>query len=616
MRYVAAAALLSAAACFGQPTITKVEPPNWWPAHSINPVRLLLHGSGLRGATVMPTGGLRASRIWVNDAGTYLLVDITVPPDAQPGSYPLSIRTPQGNATAPFELSAPLPREGRFQGFSPDDVIYLIMPDRFANGDPTNDDPDISRGLFDRNKPRSYHGGDFQGIIDHLPYLKSLGVTAIWMTPIYDNANRLNPREVYRGEAATGYHGYGAVDYYGVEEHFGSVNLLRKLVGEAHRNGIKVIQDQVANHVGPSHPWVLDSPKPTWFHGTADSHLALSFEIWTITDPHASANLRIPVLEGWFGGVLPDMNQSDPDVAQYEIQNTLWWVGTAGFDGIRQDTVPYVNRSFWRDWTAALKREYPHLRAVGEVLDPDPTITSFYQAGKRQFDGIDTGIDSVFDYPAYFRLRDVFARGEQLDLLPKAFAKDRLYSDPGSLVTFLDDHDVRRFMSEQGATLESLKTALTVLFTMRGIPLLYYGDEIAMPGADDPDNRHDFPGGWRGDPHNAFEQSGRTPEQNAIFDHVRKLTALRSQLEPLRHGDMTTLTVTKNTWVYARETGGASAIVVVNNETESERICLRFHRDGDFRGRLDTASELHIQHGEACVELGAHSAEIFAGANR
>ncbi|MGI8958290.1 MAG: alpha-amylase family glycosyl hydrolase [Bryobacteraceae bacterium] len=610
--------VFSAAPAFANPVVIKVEPPNWWAGHSINPVRLLIRGSGLSGATVSPAAGLSATGVKANSAGTYLFVDITIPPSLRPGSYPLQIRTSDGNAAAPFEIQSPLPGAGRFQGFSQDDVIYLIMPDRFANGDSSNDDPAISRGLFDRSNSRAYHGGDLQGIINHLGYLKSLGVTALWLTPVYDNTNELNRLQAKAGQPVTDYHGYGTTDYYGVEEHLGNLNLLRKLVDDAHRAGMKVIQDQVANHVSPYHPWVIDPPDATWFHGTASHHVNESWQIWTLPDPHAAVELRRDVVDGWFQDVLPDMNQDDPEVARYEIQNALWWVGAAGFDGIRQDTLPYVARSFWSEWSAALKRQYPNLRAVGEVFDKNPAVTSFFQGGAKRFDGVDSGIDTVFDFPTYYAIRDVFARGNAIDSAAETLAGDRLYPNPRSLVTFLGLHDVMRFMNEPGATIEKLKLAFTFLLTARGTPMIYYGDEIGMSGGDDPDNRRDFPGGWREDARNAFEASGRTAQEAAVFDHVRKLNALRAKLEPLRRGEMINLAVTKQTWVYARESGthgvNQAVIVAINNGSSDADVPIRFRVDAEFHSQLGVTENLVLRGGAGQVHLPAHSAEIYSDA--
>ena len=604
-------ALLLPAVAFAGPAVTKVEPPNWWPDHTVNPLRILIHGSGLTGATVLPPKGLAASRVWVNDAGTYLFADIDISKGMTPGSYPLEIRTQHGTAMAPFRLDAPLPPAGRFQGFSPDDIIYLIMVDRFANGDSSNDDPPVSRGLFDRNKPYFYHGGDLQGIIDHLPYLKSLGITALWIAPVYDNTNEPNTRQAVAGKPIADYHGYGATDYYGVEEHFGNLALLRKLVDEAHRHGMKVIQDQVANHVGPNHPWLKDPPKPGWFHGTESHHINETWQIWTLPDINASSELKRSVLDGWFVNALPDMNQEDPDVAQYEIQNALWWVGETGFDGIRQDTLPYVPRAFWRDWSAALKRQYPDLRVVGEVFDQNPAVTSFFQGGAPRYDGIDSGIDTVFDFPAYYCIRDVFAAGKPVDTCAKTLAEDRLYTNPNLLVTFLGLHDVARFMNEKGVTVDNLKLALVFLMTMRGTPMLYYGDEIGMPGGGDPDNRRDFPGGWKDDPRNAFEAAARTPAENAVFNYIRELTSLRAKTEPLRHGKLIQVSVNEQTWVYARVSGSDTALIAINNGEHPADIPIQFEQDGEFQPRLRDGNKLKIQNGRGIVSLPARSAEIY-----
>ena len=550
----------------GAPEILTVEPPSWWPGHSLDPVRVMVRGKGLMGARIESAGvGLVASGVKVNEAGTYLFADLRIDPKADPGPRTIRIRTATGVAEAPFELSRPLPREGRFQGFSSDDVIYLIMPDRFANGDPSNDDPPVSKGLFDRSKDRYYHGGDLQGIIDHLPYLEDLGVTALWLNPWYDNVDHLNERETYGGQAITDYHGYGAVDFYGVDEHFGTLVKLQELVEKAHAAGMKVIQDQVANHSGPYHPWVKDSPTPTWYNGTEAKHLANTWQTWTLQDPSATPEVQRATLEGWFIDILPDLNQDDPEVARYIVQNTLWWVGITGLDAIRQDTLPYVPRRFWRDWMAAIKREYPKVNVVGELFDGDPALVSFFQGGVARFDGIDSGVDTLFDFPSYFKVREAFAQGKPLRDLAMMRARDHLYRDPSRLVTFLGLHDVQRFMSEPGASVRGLELAFTFLLTARGVPLLYYGDEIAMPGGDDPDNRRDFPGGWKGDARSAFEPGGRTPQEREVFEHVRRLARLRAEMPALRGGAATNLAVTERQWVYARKREGQVVVVALNN---------------------------------------------------
>jgi glycosidase len=551
------------------PTVEKVEPPNWWAGHSLNPVRVLVRGSHLAGARAT-CGRLTCSAPKVNAAGTYAFVDVTIPTGTSAGSYPITLRTTAGSVAAPFTVSSALPRAGRFQGFGPEDVVYLIMPDRFANGDTTNDRPAKSPGLIDRSKGRYYHGGDLAGVRQRLPYLKSLGITAVWLNPIYDNNDRLNEKETYDGQAITDYHGYGAVDFYAVDEHLGDLAAFRALVDDAHRMGIKIILDMVANHTGPYHPWVSDSPTPTWFHGTAAKHLANTWQVWTLADPYSAPAMREATLDGWFIDILPDLNQGDPEVARYIIQNTLWWAGVSGIDGIRQDTWPYVPRAFWRDWMTAIKREYPRMDVVGEVFDGDPSLVSFFQGGRRGWDGIDTRVDALFDFPLLFPLRRAFAEGKSLREVAQMLSRDHLYPAPGSLMTFLGNHDVGRFMNEPGATVEGLKLAYTFLLTVRGTPLLYYGDEIAMPGGGDPDNRRDFPGGWPGDPRNAFDVAGRTADQQAVWSHVRRLLELRAERRDLQTARMEHLQAGEQSFVYRR----GRTVVALNNDTAAVTIRL------------------------------------------
>jgi len=594
------------AAAQAAPTVTKVDPPNWWVGHSINPVRLLIRGTGLSGARVKAaTRGIDiAGEPRTNASGTYLFIDVSV---KRAGSHSLTISSDSGSVSVPFEALAPLPPAGRFQGFSEDDLIYLIMPDRFANGDPSNDDPAISKGLFDRSKPRYYHGGDLQGVIDHLPYLKELGATAIWLNPVYDNVNHLNEREKYDGQAITDYHGYGAVDFYAVDEHLGTLAKLRDLTEAAHASGIKLILDMVANHTGPYHPWVEDPPTPTWFHGTAARHLNETWQTWTLIDPHAPPSLRAPTLDGWFVDILPDLNQDDPEVARYLIQNTLWWVDSTGLDGIRQDTLPYVPRAFWKEWMAAIKKQHAKLRVVGEVLNGDPAQVSFFQGGATQFDGIDSGVDALFDFPQYYPLRRAFAQGQSLEELAVMLGHDYLYPNPRNLVTLAGLHDVQRFMNEPGATVDGLKLAFTYLLTSRGIPMIYYGDEIAMRGGDDPDNRRDFPGGWKEDSRSAFTAEGRTPEEENVFAHVRKLAQLRAAFPALRRGSMEQLGAGKDVYVYKRD----AILVMINNGAKPVKITADAAR-GTWRDLLEGAGEIPVHSGLLTVQLGPRSAAIMA----
>ncbi len=605
------------------PEIIKIDPPSWWVKSSMNPVRVLIRGRNLRNAKLQPIGrGLRVvGQPTINPAGTYIFADLSIAPNAIAGERRIRVTTPTGTTEAPFDVLAALNRAGRFQGFSPDDVMYLLMIDRFSDGDQMNNDPPNSRGIYDRGNKFHYHGGDLQGVIDRLPYLKDLGVTAIWLTPWYDNYNGLNHIELKEDKPSTGFHGYNPQDFYGVEEHFGTLSKLQELVEAAHKVGIKIIQDQVVNHTGPYHPWVDDSPTPTWFNGTRKSHLKNVFQTWVLHDPRPVEQLKRETMEGWFLDFLPDLNQHDREVSRYLIQNTLWWIGITGLDGIRMDTWQYVPNEFWRDWTRALKREFPRFTVVGEVKDGDVVHTSFFQGGKVRFDGVDSGLDSLLDFPLFNPIRHAFAEGKPLEDIPKTLAKDYLYTNPEILVTLLGGHDDGRFMSEKGATIEGLKLANTLVLTTRGIPQLYYGDELAMTGADEPTTRKDFPGGFPGDKRNAFTHEGRTGEENDVFNHIRTLNRLRAELEPLRRGELINLHASGQQYAYARKTRAQLAIVVMNNDKNSATAEFDVARLGLANGtqlndRLLKIRTVQVQNGKLRVALPQRSAAILTVSGR
>ncbi|HAF22355.1 MAG TPA: hypothetical protein DCK93_05490 [Blastocatellia bacterium] len=612
---VFAAAIGSAAQ--NAPEVFKVDPPSWWTRSSLNPVRLMIRGKNLSGARVQAlTRGFRVVGIpKVNERGTYILVDVAIAPIAQPGAARLRITTANGIARTSFEILAPLGRNGRFQGFSPADVMYLIMIDRFSDGDPTNNDPPQSRGIYDRKNKFYYHGGDLQGVIDRLPYLNDLGVTAVWLTPWYDNYDHPNQIELKEDKPSTGFHGYNPQDFYAVEEHFGSFAKLRELVDAAHRSGIKIIQDEVVNHTGPYHPWVDDPPTPTWFNGTKANHLKNVFQTWVLHDPRPVEELKRETMEGWFLDFLPDLNQKDPEVARYLIQNTLWWIGTTGLDGIRMDTWQYVPNTFWHDWTSALKREFPKFTVVGEVKDGDVVHTSYFQGGRVR-DGADSGLDSLLDFPLFYAVRHAFAEGHRLDEVPKTLAKDYLYNNAEILVTLLGGHDDGRFMSEKGATLAGLKLANAFVLTTRGVPQLYYGDEIAMTGADEPTTRGDFPGGFPGDKRNAFSPTGRTREEQDLFEYIRKLTRLHTQLEPLKSGALINLYSSDQQYAYARTTKDAAVVVAINNDNKPITIAFevggaRLVNGTRLADRLGSSKDVRVENGKLNVALPSRSAAIF-----
>jgi neopullulanase len=600
------------------PKVHKVEPPSWWAGSSLNPVRLMLRGEGLKGARVgVTTPGLRVVKAAVsNERGTCLFVDVAIAPQASPGVRELRITTVKGTTSAKFEVLPSLRRAGRFQGFSTDDVMYLIMIDRFSDGDPTNNDPPQSRGIYDRKNKFYYHGGDLQGVIDRLPYLKDLGVTAVWLTPWYDNYDKPNEIELKEDKPSTGFHGYNPQDFYAVDEHFGTLPKLRELVDAAHRLGIKIIQDAVANHTGPYHFWVDDPPTPTWFNGTKENHRKNVFQTWVLHDPRPVADLYLETMEGWFLDFLPDINQQDKEVSRYLIQNTLWWIGTTGLDGIRMDTWQYVPNSFWRDWNAALKKEFPKFKVVGEVKDGDVVHTAFFQGGRVRFDGYDSGLDSLLDFPLFYPIRHAFAEGKRLDDIPKTLSKDYLYTNPDTLVTLLGGHDDVRFMSEKGATIAGLKLANAFVLTTRGVPQLYYGDEIAMTGADEPTTRGDFPGGFSGDKRNAFTRAARSKEEQEVFEYIQKLTRLRAELQPLRRGQLVNLYVSEQQYAYARTSRAGTVVTVINNHTKAAEIEINVIPIGLADGeilvdRLGGSQQVQVSGRRLKVSLPARTAAIF-----
>ncbi|HEY9402870.1 MAG TPA: alpha-amylase family glycosyl hydrolase [Pyrinomonadaceae bacterium] len=410
------------------------------------------------------------------------------------------------------------------------------------------------------------------GLIGNLHYFRQLGVTALWLTPWYDNYDGVKscdrPWCPY-----TYYHGYHATDYYAVENRFAdNIGWVTEFIEKAHANGIKVIQDQVANHVGSQHPWVSDPPLDNWFHGTLARHLQNPFRSDLLLSPHASAEARRPTLDGWFSDDLPDMNQDEPEVARYLIQNALWWAEKTGIDGIRQDTIQYMPRPFIRDLSRALRRQYPKLWMVGEVFDRDPAHTSFFLGGRTGWDGIDTELDAVFDFPVWQASLDAFTGKKPLRHLRDTLKYDALYADASRLVTLTNNHDVKRFMSLEGATLEGAMLHMAFTLSIRGTPQIYYGEELAMEGGDDPDNRRDFPGGFPGDPRDAINPEKHTPRQRRMFEWTRDWLKLRRENAPLRRGRQIDLAFDEDTYAFARQLADETIIVAFNRAAAPKQI--------------------------------------------
>ncbi|MGH9941803.1 MAG: alpha-amylase family glycosyl hydrolase, partial [Pyrinomonadaceae bacterium] len=382
-------------------------------------------------------------------------------------------------------------------------------------------------------------------------------------TPWYDNWNGLN-RCAEPWCPNTYYHGYHAVDYYAVEDRFGTMETLRELVQRAHAVGLKVIQDQVANHVGSQHPWVKNPPLDSWFHGTLERHSKNPFRNDLFVNPHTTEAERRPNLDGWFSDDLPDLNQEEPEVARYEIQNALWWVGITGIDGIRQDTIQYVPRLFIRDLNAALDRQYPRLWMVGEAWHEEAAHLSFFLGGRAGWDGVDTRLDSVFDFFLWRNSLEVFTGKRPVRALRDALRLDAVYADAARVVTMTGNHDTPRVASMQGMTPEGAMLHHAFLFTVRGTPQFYAGDEIALEGGGDPDNRRDFPGGFPGDARNAFEPAGRTERERRMHTWVREWLKLRREHAAIRHGRTIDLFYDEDAYAYARQDAEETVIIALN----------------------------------------------------
>jgi glycosidase len=590
---IVAALLLMGGSCFAAaqenpnpdaPVVQKVEPPNWWVGLTPD-VMILLSGKNLNATRASCNlQDVIVNRTQSSSGGDYLFVWLKLNPKLKTGTAVCRITTPKGETTFEFPFASRKAILGRNQGLAPDDVLYLIMPDRFANGDPTNDEPQEFPGSHDRSKARAWHGGDLRGVREHLAYLKDLGITTIWLTPVVKNGTTAD------------YHGYGAVDLYAVDPHLGTIRDYQELVTAAHKQHMKVFFDMVPNHVGPTNPWVAKPPLPDWFHGTTQQHIDsfspmkgsfygrsgdkkdIATDLFeALEDPHTPPAFRRNLTDGWFFGILPDMNTENSIVAEYLLQNAIWWAESSGLDGYRLDTFPYVSRKFWSDWHAGLRKIYPRLSTIGEAFHPDPTVTSFFVGGRKGWDGIDTGLTTVFDFPMFFAIRNVLLKDGPAGAIPNILRQDSLYPYPDYLVPFFANHDVPRFASMEGATPAKLKLAFGLTLTLRGIPQIYYGDEIAMPGGGDPDNRRDFPGGWPGDAASAFTGEGRTPAQQEVFEYVRSLLQLRQQHDALQAGKLWHLYADNSIYIFLRE-------------SENEKIAVAFHK-----GAADFDSKISLQ---------------------
>jgi neopullulanase len=591
----------SAAAINAQPIIAKIDPPNWW-ADMPKPM-LLIQGQHLEGAKFsLSDRALHVERSYVSQNGDW--AEVWLAEDAAKAeTISVTVRTAGGQAIRTYTFAKRRAPHNGFAGFSSKDVMYLIMTDRFADGDVSNDGPEA-----ERSKPRGWHGGDLKGITQHLDYLQQLGITTVWITPVYQN------------HEAQSYHGYGATDLYAVDEHYGSLDDLKTLSAELHRRGMKLVLDTVPNHIGPAHVWVSDPPEPDWFHGSKADHRVAQTNFKPLTDPHAPWLTRRDVTQGWFANTLPDLNQENAAVAQYLTQNAVWWIEQAGLDGLRIDTFPYVGREFWHGYHAALHALYPRLTTVGEVFNGDATITSAFAGGVTR-NGVDTGLDTPFDFPTYFALRDVFLHNAPMSRLTDVLRLDALYPHPERLVPFLGNHDTVRFLSEPGASADKLKLAFATLLTMRGMPQIYSGDEIAMSGGEDPDNRRNFPGGFAGSGESAFTTDTRQGSQREMYDWVHGLLAVRRSQPALQTGEEQVLPGSDQVLAFVRgsalESGcssGERVVVLVNKGEQAESVTLTETNtalDGCKSAKLLWGAEAPVRVAEDAVQVAVPAGQVM-----
>jgi glycosidase len=548
------------------PVVEKIEPGNWWTGMEWDTVQLLVYGRDLDGLTArFPAAG--PTVLATHDAASagYAFIDIHIPEGVEAGVYALELSRGGETRTVGYPVMAREPAEGRYRGFGPEDVVYLAMPDRFANAVPGNDRVAGLPDEHDRSVPGMRHGGDLQGVIDRLDYLADLGVTALWLNPVLEN----------RGRGS--YHGYAATDLYRVDPRLGSNEDYRRLVEEAHRRGLKVIFDHISNHIGIEHPWMRDLPTDGWLNGSVEDHLSDRHYMLAIADPHAPPETERMLKTFWFVDGMPDLDQRDPFLATYLIQNTIWWIEYTGLDGIREDTYPYPDQRFLADWAEALRTEYPDLNIVGEIWSGEPAYTALFQEDSPLPRDFETHLPTVMDFALSDAWRAYMAGRGTLQDVYAVIAQDFLYADPYHLLTFVDNHDMPRALYVAGGEARKVKQGLAMLLTTRGIPQLLYGTEIGMVGGESHvELRADMPGGWADDDRSVFDAAGRTPAEADMFDYLRRLLHLRRAHPALTRGALTHFPPTWNddTYMYLRSTDEETILVVINGYEEDRRVDL------------------------------------------
>lgn len=567
------------------PNVTRIDPTNWFAEMQDPTLQLMVYGKDIKFADVTTDyPNVKIDSLVRLDSPNYLLVYLNLK-GAKPGEVTLTFSNKNGKKTTKkFQLKAREMAGVDRKGFDISDVLYMLMPDRFANGNPKND---VIKGMEDqlcnRNEPSLRHGGDLEGLRQHLDYFTNLGVTALWLTPVLEN-----DRPADGGKHST-YHGYATTDYYRVDPRFGTNEEYKALVDECHKKGLKVVMDMIFNHCGDYHPWakgtridengktIKDYPSKDWFN-SPNYGLQTSYKLTPVLDPYASKVDMAETVDGWFVPSMPDLNQRNPHVIKYLIQNSIWWIETVGIDGIRMDTYPYADRQAMADWMKVLNKEYPNFNTVGETWVTEPAYTAAWQKDSKLSD-INSNLKTVMDFAFFDRLSQ--AKNEETDDWWKGWNRiynslcyDYLYTDPSSVMAFIENHDTDRFLGN-GKDSTALKQAYALLLTMKRIPQLYYGTEILMNGTKaetDGNVRQDFSGGFPGDKVNKFTREGRTKAENAMFDWTSRLLHWRQNNDVIINGSQTQFIPQHGVYVLARQHNGKTVLTILNGKKADNQV--------------------------------------------
>jgi len=571
------AALMAGASLFGAkkaPMITNVEPPYWWVGMAQDTLQIMVTGDGIADAKVTADyPGVRLSETVKLDSPNYQLLYFVFSPDARPGKMPLHFNLDGRKTTIDYELKARDMAPEDYEGFTAGDVLYLLMPDRFAKGHEEKESAYENleyKVTPDRTKHSGRHGGDLKGIEDHLDYIDSLGVTAIWSCPVLEN-------DMPGGS----YHGYATTDYYRIDPRFGTNEDWQRLIAEAHKKGIKVVMDMIFNHSGSNHPWMKDMPAKDWYNHPEGNTLT-NFRLSTLHDPYVSDYDLDHTVNGWFVKGMPDLNQRNPHLMKYLTQNSIWWIESSKINGIRMDTYPYADMRSMAQWAKDVLREYPNFNIVGECWYGNEAGSAFWQRGNRM-NPVDTNLPTVMDFKLSIDAHKMFDEQTDpwngLNNLYDHLAMDYLYPDPQHVLTFFDNHDTDRFLTEMPDSLGSWKQAMAFLLTSRGIPQLYYGTELLMNGTkkiSDGYIRLDMPGGFPGDTVNAFTAEGRTPLQNEAWDYLSQILRWRRSPavnEVIAKGSLKHFMPQNGIYAYERRLGDRQVVVLMNgNDTPVETV--------------------------------------------